>query len=262
MPVIKLVATAMDGTLLNSRKEVPPSFFPWVREHPEVRVVIASGRQYYTLLEDFLPLRDRLIFLAENGGLVFFQDQVLYQNTMAWEEVLLCLRVVEGLDRVWPILCGVKSAYMRHAPEMVEEQARMYYKRLSFQEDLSACRDQVIKLALYVEGGEASKRAGCFASLPDSLQAVVSGTEWIDVGKRGVNKGAALRAVQKQFDISPQESMAFGDYMNDWELLQACEESYAMANACPEILAAARHRTASNDEDGVMRVLQKWEEHP
>ena len=43
---IKLVALDMDGTLLNSKKEKPAEFIPWVEKHPEMKVVIASGRQY------------------------------------------------------------------------------------------------------------------------------------------------------------------------------------------------------------------------
>ena len=46
---IKLVAVDMDGTLLNSKKEMPEEFIPWVKSHPEIKTVIASGRQYYTL---------------------------------------------------------------------------------------------------------------------------------------------------------------------------------------------------------------------
>ena len=51
---IKLVALDMDGTLLNSKKEKPAEFIPWVEKHPEMKVVIASGRQYYTLEKDFM----------------------------------------------------------------------------------------------------------------------------------------------------------------------------------------------------------------
>ena len=46
---IKLVAVDMDGTLLDSKKRLPEDFIPWVKSHPQVKVAIASGRQYYTL---------------------------------------------------------------------------------------------------------------------------------------------------------------------------------------------------------------------
>ena len=50
--------------------------------------------------------------------------------------------------------------------------------------------------------------------------------------------------------------MAFGDYLNDYTLLQSCGESYAMANAHPDLKAIAKYVTASNDEDGVMKILR------
>ena len=46
---IKLVALDMDGTLLDSDKNLPVDFIPWVRSHKDIKTVIASGRQYYTL---------------------------------------------------------------------------------------------------------------------------------------------------------------------------------------------------------------------
>ena len=51
MKNIKLTAFDMDGTLLNDRKELPPDFPAWVKNHPQIRKVIASGRQYYTLIQ-------------------------------------------------------------------------------------------------------------------------------------------------------------------------------------------------------------------
>lgn len=51
--------------------------------------------------------------------------------------------------------------------------------------------------------------------------------------------------------------MAFGDYLNDCELLQSVGESYAMENAHPRLKEMARHIAPSNDEDGVMRVIRR-----
>ena len=88
------------------------------------------------------------------------------------------------------------------------------------------------------------------------MSAVVSGPDWVDLANASVSKGAALQGIQERYRIPPENCMGFGDYMNDFTLLQACEESYAMANACPELMAAAKYLTASNDDDGVMRVLR------
>ena len=259
--MIKLVVTDMDGTLLNSQKELPPGFIPWVASHPQVRVVIASGRQYATLYEQFGKVRDRLIYLAENGGLVFDQGEVIYQNVLSKEEGKACLDSVEGLPGVTPILCGVKSANMRRASELVEAQGRMYYRQLQFLEEPASCLsfDALIKLALYVEGGRAAEIPGQLRGLPDSVAPVVSGADWVDLGGRFVNKGAALRAIQKRYGIAREETLGFGDYMNDYEMLKNCGESYAMANACQEIKAVASREAPSNEEQGVMQVLNELE---
>ena len=257
--MIKLVAADMDGTLLNSRKELPPDFEAWVTSHPQIRTAIASGRQYYTLYDNFSPaMRDKLLYIAENGALVFERGEVLYRNVMAPEDILQTLRVAERLPGVYPILCGANAARMVHAPENVEREARMYYHHLEYPETLESVleADDFVKIALYIDEYKAAETVSAFQGLEPRLHPVVSGPDWIDVANASVSKGAALRSVQERYGLSPDECMAFGDYMNDYALLQSCGESYAMANACEELKAVAKHMAASNDEDGVMKVLR------
>ena len=58
-------------------------------------------------------------------------------------------------------------------------------------------------------------------------------------------------------NISENETMVFGDYNNDLEMMKLAYFSYAMENAHPNIKAEARFQTKSNDEDGVELVLQQ-----
>jgi hydroxymethylpyrimidine pyrophosphatase-like HAD family hydrolase len=57
--------------------------------------------------------------------------------------------------------------------------------------------------------------------------------------------------------MSPNDVIAFGDMPNDLPMLAWAGTAYAVANAHPEVLAAVRRRTASNDEDGVAIVLEQ-----
>ena len=57
--------------------------------------------------------------------------------------------------------------------------------------------------------------------------------------------------------ITAAQTMAFGDYLNDLEMLRAVEHSYAMANAHPAVLRAARHVAPANTEDGVLATLRE-----
>lgn len=254
---IKLVATDMDGTLLDSEKRKPEEFVPWVKQHPEIKTVIASGRQYFTLRRDFEEIADELVYIAENGALVFENGEIIYCNEMAKNDLRACLELVKDMPNVTPILCGAKSAYMEHADEEVEQQAHIYYEHLEFAENLYECieQDVIVKVAFYVNDFGAEAMMPFFANPGERISSVLSGVSWIDIANTTVNKGVAIHAIQEKLGIAKDECMAFGDYLNDYELLLECTESYVMANGHPKLKAIAKYETASNDENGVMKVL-------
>ncbi len=256
---IKLVATDMDGTLLDSHKKMPSDFKSWVVNHENITTVIASGRQYYALARDFMDIKDHLIFIAENGSLVFSKDEIIYRNLMKKEDVLLAVEKLEKLPFATPLLCGVKSAYMEKSADEEIHHATMYYERLEEVADLRAVaeKEEIVKLAIYFRNQMAEKSAYYFSSLPDHLKAVVSGVSWIDVANVDANKGKALKEIQEQKHVSWSECVAFGDYFNDVEMLEQVKYSFATANAHPKIKKLASYLTDSNDDDGVMKVLRK-----
>lgn len=256
---IKLVALDMDGTLLDSNKKLPGDFMDWVKKHPDIKTVIASGRQYYTLIKDFIPIKDELVYVAENGGLVFERDEIIYSNEMEKEDICKCLERINGLEGATPIVCGARSAYMKEPKESILKEAKMYYDHLQCVEDLyeAALQDIIVKIAIFVEEKKAEPAMEHFAGLEKHLSAVLSGDSWIDISNCTVNKGIAVAAVQEKYGIDRAESMAFGDYLNDVGLLKSCEESYCMENGHPDLKALAKHMTDSNDNNGVMKVLQR-----
>ncbi|MGB1322122.1 MAG: HAD hydrolase family protein, partial [Vibrio gallaecicus] len=77
---IKFIAADMDGTLLNEHGKLDPEFFNLYErlEAQDIIFAAASGRQYYSLMETFAPLKDRMMFVAENGTLVMHKGQELY----------------------------------------------------------------------------------------------------------------------------------------------------------------------------------------
>lgn len=255
----KIVALDMDGTLLDSKKRLPRDFIPWVKSHPQIQAVIASGRQYFALQEMFAEIADNLIFLCDNGGFVFEKGEVVYKNVIEDDVLKRCLDYVDTLPGVVTFFCGAKAAYVRPASESVYKEAANYYARLETVDDLMACakEDSIVKVAVYVESQEAEALYNEFEDLGDELAVVLSGCGWIDISNASASKGDAIKIVQKRLGISREKSMAFGDYMNDYTLLQECEESYAMSNGHPDLKAIAKYIAPSNDEDGVMRVLRE-----
>ncbi|WP_258563916.1 HAD family hydrolase [Streptomyces himalayensis] len=83
-----------------------------------------------------------------------------------------------------------------------------------------------------------------------------TGLSLVEFSAPGVTKATTLIRWSSGLGIARHEIAAFGDMPNDLPMLTAVGSSYAMANAHPDVLAAARHRAPSNDEDGVAQVLE------
>ncbi len=256
--MIRLIALDMDGTLLNSKKELPKDFFSFVLSHPNIRVCIASGRQYYSLRKQFDEIKDHIVFVAENGTMVVDHDQVIYLNSMKKEDVISVLALLKKLEGVTIILCGNESAYMEAAENEAIVEATKYYDRLTSVNNLFevAKEKNIIKFAIYFKNGDAEKQYAELRHVKEGLKTVLSGESWIDISNSDADKGIALEKVMELYHIEKEESMAFGDYLNDVEMLKAVTHSYAMKNAHPYIKEICRYQTDSNDEDGVMKILR------
>lgn len=78
----------------------------------------------------------------------------------------------------------------------------------------------------------------------------------MDCMKPGINKGQAVKLLQDSLEIKPEETMAFGDQLNDIEMLEQAYYSFAVGNARPEVKATARFQTDTNVNDGVLKILK------
>jgi len=262
--MIKLIASDMDGTLLTTDKRLPVDFTDVVRAlyKKGVSFCIASGRQYASLRRDLEDLVGELIFIAENGALIMEHDEQLFIDPLDACDLPHIVRAAEGLERVYPVVCRSDAALVdKTASEAFVTELRMYYEQTFVVDDLAgACADfhDVCKVAFYDAGDAATHLLPVLKQrLGGDHSVILSGANWVDVMKPGVNKGRAMRMLQQIKGISPDESMAFGDYLNDLELLESVTESYAMENALEELKAIARHIAPPNDEDGVMRVVKE-----
>lgn len=261
--MIKLIACDMDGTLLDSQKRLPDGLLPALERlrAQGTLFAVASGRQYAALRRDLEALVPHILFICENGALVMQNDWRLHIDPIDAGELPGIVRAGRGLAGVYPVVCRADEGLIEQtaAPEFREETLR-YYPSQRVVPDLMACTDSqdVCKVAFYDEGDAQTHEWPILRErLGERLSVILSGEHWVDVMRPGVNKGTAMRALQRQLGIRPQECMAFGDYLNDCELLESVGESYAMENAHETLKAMARHIAPSNDENGVMRVLRE-----
>ena len=92
----------------------------------------------------------------------------------------------------------------------------------------------------------------------EKIHCTSSGFGLLDIVPYSVNKGSALQYFLRYFDAKPSELIAFGDGMNDKEMLELAGYSYAMENAEPALKKIAKYEAPSNNTDGVLEVLDSY----
>jgi Cof subfamily protein (haloacid dehalogenase superfamily) len=259
-PKIKLVATDMDGTLLNSRYELSNDFYSVFEQMKEKGILFAaaSGRQFFNLLNRFEAIKEEVIFIAENGSYVVYKGEELLVQAMPEDLTKEQLLIARNIPDTYIVLCGKKKAYIENSNPHFVSKVKLYYDRFELVDDLVKIEDdQFLKIAICDLAGAETNSYTHFGKERDHLQVKVSGSIWLDISHKLADKGRAMAVVQKKYGITKDETMAFGDYLNDLEMMQQAYFSFAMENAHPAIKQAARFMAKSNDENGVLEVLQQ-----
>jgi Cof subfamily protein (haloacid dehalogenase superfamily) len=260
MPSVKLIASDMDGTLLNSKHELSTAFYPVFAQlkAKSIRFAAASGRQYFNLEKKFEAIKDDVIFVAENGSYVVHQNQELHVQSTDPAIIFELVAKANTIPNTYIVLCGKKKAYVDNsAPEFIDH-LKLYFERYEIVDDLTAIHDDdFLKFTLCDLAGSQQNSYPHFKHYEESLQVKVSGPIWLDISHKLANKGVAIDVLQKKYGITFEETMVFGDYFNDVEMLQKAYHSYAMENAHPEVKKFARFIAGSNEDAAVIKVIQE-----
>lgn len=249
----------MDGTLLNSKHEVSERFFELFEQlkSRNILFIAASGRQYESIVHKLEPIKNEILVIAENGALVKDKEEELLVTPIQNHLKSSLLSKIENIDGAHAMLCGKYNAYFDGNSVPFLEQLKEYYASYEIHDDFSTVTDEIIKIAVYHDISAEDHIYPAMKDLKDQIKVKVSGLNWVDLNHTDANKGFALEKMQVRFGISPEETMVFGDYNNDLEMLGKAKYSFAMENAHANVLEVANYRTASNNDFGVERVLEK-----
>jgi len=261
-PDIRLIVADMDGTLLDDDHLLHDHFWPLIEELHSRGILFcpASGRQYFTLLRQFADIADDVVFIAENGTYVVHQGREVSSDCLLLADAQAMISTVRdsvatGAD-AGAVLCCKRSAYIERTDQRFLVNVVPYLAELTTVDDLLAVvDDEILKVSVYDFGNAESGMAPSLSDFDDSHRVTVSGTHWVDVTSRTANKGHAIGQLQDNFGISPDQTMVFGDYLNDLEMMDAATYSFAMDNAHPLLRERARYVAPPNSENGVIRTI-------
>lgn len=260
---LRLVVTDMDGTLLDGEGRLPCRLGEVLERMRAAGVIFApaSGRQMANLRRTFGSLIQDAPVIAENGTFAMLGEQDLYRNVIARSNVEPVISTVRALaDRgvdVGVVLATPHRAWIERTDQRFRDQVSIYYSANAVVGDLlDLPLDDVVKIAVHDFGEAETDSYPVLAASSPALQTVLSGHHWTDLMAPDASKGLALAAVQRELGISPAQTAAFGDYLNDLDLFDHAGLSFAMANAHPRLRQAARFLAPANTEDGVLRTIE------
>lgn len=257
--MIKLIASDMDGTLLDSNGNLPKDFFEILNKLIERNVIFvaASGRQYFTLAKNLYKGKDKITFAAENGAFIVHNGKELFSKTLPKKTVLNIVEDSNKIPECKIILCGKNSAYIKDTdPEFIEE-VNKYYHKNTVVTNFNEINDEILKISLYdSKGPDNNSNLIIYPKWGQTLQVTISGEKWLDIGRNDINKGVAIKFLQHKFGIKEDETMVFGDYYNDIHMLKSAYHSYVMENAPDGVKKYGRFIAASNDKSGVLQTIK------
>ncbi len=261
--MIQLIAADLDGTLLDSKKQLSPDLFPLIRQlrKNNIHFAAASGRQYDNLHMLFSEVCDEISFICENGAAVYHHSNCLFADQMPAQYFIPPILSIRTLPDVNAVLCTHTGAFIECSTDTeFVKNAQMYYEKLTIVPDLIAVLAQqpAFKLAVFEK---AHAETGCFPilrSYTNHFAVVLSGADWVDLMNPKTNKGIGLQQLAAHLHIPLCNTMAFGDYLNDTELLQTAGCAFVMENGHPALKQIADHIAPSNEENGVVRAIQSY----
>lgn len=257
---IKLIASDMDGTLLDENGQVPPETFGLILALRErgVRFVASSGRRYDRLCDFFSPVKDRMDFVASNGAQVFADgvqiDREVYSH-LAIRRLAKTVAMFPNMhlalfDRTKSYLLDDEDKFVREVDKDLPNVERIY--------ELPSPQVSIIKASIFCDDGNVMDNAyvlqrelgGLFTFAP-------SGSSYIDAMQPGISKASGIAQVMEYHGIDASEVMAFGDAMNDYEIIRFVGTGCAMANGRPALRAVADRVIGSNVEHAVQSEMRR-----
>lgn len=275
---IKLIASDVDGTLINSSHQATEFTKEIVHKLKEkgIDFVIATGRAY----EGALQVAQQLDIVSEGYGLICLNGLRTYHMpsedykqmpTMSYED---CQKM-EALGQKYHM--GIlycfddiiyfqmeEIAYLDYTIGMQSDKMHFFsdasktehIKGLTDLDHLFEAGQPILKI-VYVQSEDFMNliHPRLKNDLDERYDALLVGTGWSEIMPKSVTKGEALLAYAKEKGIKPEEIMAFGDAENDISMISSVGHGVAMANAMDTLKSVAKGHAKSNDENGVANYI-------
>lgn len=258
--MIKLIAVDMDGTFLNNHQDYDRKRFLDVYlklKDKGILFGVASGNQYFQIKSFFPGLDHELFYVAENGAMVLYKNDIMRLDVIDPLSVTHIHELLSIHPEVHAIQCTPSMAYLlKNDPQI--SIAKHYYHQLSEIEDFKLIHEPTLKFNLNFPSETTGHYFELFSSLlKDKAKVVSSGHGNLDIIAHTTSKATGLACLCDHLNIQASQVLVFGDGGNDVEMLKWAGHSFAMENAPQNIQEVAQGICPSNQDQGVLTILEK-----
>lgn len=282
--MIKLIASDMDGTLLNNRHEIDDETVEAIRKAEESGIIfaISTGREYDNV-EPFLKKHNiRCQCVLMNGAEYRDEDGKIIEEINIENDK--CREIIDILQRekVSARIFTNKGIYtsdteeealkemtyrtLAFNPDMSVEQAREeakkqpYFTQLKYIKDMEEFLNSNIEIRKFVAFHNNIELINKMKDVIGKIEGLAVSSSFVDnieITDYSAQKGLILAKVSKEMGIENDEVMVLGDSFNDYSMFTEFTETVAMENAIPEIKKIAKYITDTNDNLGVAKAIYR-----
>ncbi|WP_404456138.1 Cof-type HAD-IIB family hydrolase [Oceanobacillus kapialis] len=281
---MKLIATDLDGTLLNEEGKVSQKNAEAIKKATDlgIQVVVATGRSYEAASKPLLEVGITAPVICLNGANTYSKNKELLreaplgretakdvQKHCEEENIYFELFTNEGVystsrEKFIQVMIDIlKSAN----PDITEDEIRVGAERRFQNEEVQFIdhyatlfeRDDLTVYKILAFSLDDKKLKDLFINLDvnPNLAITSSGEVNLEFNHPDAQKGIALEALAKSMGINMDEVMTLGDNFNDVSMLTMAGRGVAMGNAVEEIKALCKYTTKSNEEHGVAYAIEE-----
>ncbi|MCI9233396.1 MAG: Cof-type HAD-IIB family hydrolase [Bacilli bacterium] len=260
--MMKMIVTDLDGTLLNEMRkpsEETKKYLMKLKEQGYI-IVIATGRIYISILEATDGANFANYLIADTGACTYnLKGAPLFQNIISKEIVEKVLDYYSDDCRFIDI-CDKNMIYKYSKTEI---ENTYFVKTVTNKEEILNKNLDVSHISIAMKANHAVLELYEIlkTDFPELeiliMQDSFKDNQWIEITKKGVSKYHAVSQLADYLGIKNEEIIAFGDGLNDIDMIANCGYGVALKNALPEVKNVAHDVTLfDNCSDGVIHYLQ------
>lgn len=290
--MIKLIASDMDGTLLNSDHKIPKENIELIKfvQKNGIQFVVATGRAYYEALPALNDESIKCDVISFNGGIIYDKNgNIINITPMKLKDLYYTIEILKSLEISYQLYTKNTiytnsietdiTAYIDLIRANGEEPNEQHLRQEARNKLALGHITEVDNIELYLnqENNPAIKVIGISNDLEklkhatellsgnDNISVTSSGANNVEIMDRKATKGEALKIVAEIHDINLKNAIAIGDNLNDQAMLDIVEYSIAMKNGNKKLKKTAKFITEKTNSEGgvadsVMKLLKEKNE--